>query len=421
MKTPSRRLLPIFCGLLLASITSSFAQQVREWTTTDGKKHSGSIMFMSSKSITLKSSRGMVSIPVAKLSAEDQKYIIQLKSNSKAVRMKNPGIPLNNLPTGINKPKPVPTSRPPIQKYTPPTVRANWPTEVKTSFSPSDITTVSETKNEGYIYRSPHFEFHSPHRLPHRAVREFSLVFESTYDLAKAMPIGLDPKPGRNGFYITQLYNTYEDYYNAGGPAGSAGSFFPRTGKIHVPLPALGVQRSNNNVKVIRGAAGNTLIHEVTHQVMMRWLPLIPIWMGEGFAEIASSLPYDSGRFRLVRMSTAVREGTGSGPGAGRSLVMLPLEELMPMSPQTWSAAVAGENAQQNYRSASALTYYFLRLDGNGDGKRLNAYINARLKGDKSRNPEEKYLLDGRSYKELEKEVARAWREEGLKITFRKQ
>lgn len=365
----------------------------------------------------------MVSIPFAKLSAEDQKFIIQLKSKSKSV--KNPGIPLTNLPPGMRKtgntiPPVTPTPRPELPTKPSPPLQAKWPTEVRTDFSPADIKVISETKREGYIYRSPHFEFRSPIRLPHRAVREFSLVFEATYDLASAMPIGLNPKPGGNGYYITRLYETAEDYREAGGPIGSSGSFFPASGEIHVPLPSLGVVHSNNNVKVQRGGAGSTLIHEVTHQVMRRWLPLIPMWMGEGFAEITSALPYDMGRFKLTNMSVPVRKHTGRGPGAGRSFEMTPLPELMNMSPQTWGAAVADGTSQRNYRSALILTYYFLRLEGDGQGTHLITYINARLKGANSGDAEQKNLLDGRSYEQLQKDVTRTWREKGLKIKFPK-
>ncbi len=413
----------LVCGLLLSSILTSLAQQSRNWTTTDGKKHSGSIMFMSSKSITIKGARGMVSIPFAKLSPEDQKYISQLKSKTKKIN--NPGIPISNLPPGINKTRttsPLPTSitKPGAPTKPSATIQKTWPLEVKTEFSPADIITVTETKREGYVYRSPHFEFRSPIRLPHRAVREFSLVFEATYDLASAMPIGLNPQPGGNGYYVTQLYETSEEYLAGGGPVGSAGAFFPAQGKIHVPLSSLGVSRSANNIKVQRGGAGSTLIHEVTHQVMMRWLPLIPMWMGEGFAEITSALPYEAGRFKLTHMSTPVRKNTGRGPGAGRSFEMTPLPELMTMSAQTWGAAVADGASQQNYRSAMVLTYYFLRLDGEGHGKRFHAFINARLKGSNFGNAQKKYLLDGRSYDQLQKDVARAWREKGLKISYRK-
>lgn len=414
---------PLLCALLFACVQTSSAQEVREWTTRDGIKHQGSVMFMSGKSVTLKGARGMVSLPLANLSDEDQAYIAKMKAGTG--KMQNPGIPASTLPPGMVKPgattpPPVAPGASQIPSGTQTSPPATWPSEIRTSFSPADIVTVSENKQDGYVYRSPHFEFHSPIRLPHRAVREFSLIFESTYDFANAMPIGLNPKPGGNGYYITQLFNTVDEYHEAGGLPGSAGSFFPSTGKILAPLPSLGVQRSQNNIKVVRGAAGNTLIHEVTHQVMMRWLPLIPVWMGEGFAEITSAQPYEAGRFVLSRMSRSVRESTGGGPGAGRSFEMVPLQKLMHISSQAWGAAVAEEEGLQNYRSASLLVYYFLRFDGQGNGERLTAYINARLEGTGASNAEEKYLLDGRSYEQLEKDVARAWREDGLQITYSK-
>jgi hypothetical protein len=415
--------LAILLALLSVYIQTSSAQEVRDWTTRDGIKHRGSVMFMSGKSVTLKGASGMLTLPLSKLSDGDLAYIAEVKAGTK--KMQNPGIPANSLPPSSVKPgdpAAVPTAAKTstIPSETPASPPATWPSEIRTSFSPADIVTVSETKQDGYIYRSPHFEFRSPIRLPHRAVREFSLIFEATYDFADAMPIGLNPQPGGNGFYVTQLFDTTDEYYQAGGPPGSAGAFFPTTGKILVPLPSLGVKRSQNNIEVVRGAAGNTLIHEVTHQVMMRWLPLIPVWIGEGFAEITSAQPYEAGRFVLSRMSRSVRESTGRGPGAGRSFEMVPLEKLMHISSQAWGAAVAEEEGLQNYRSASVLVYYFLHFDGRGKGEALIAYINARLKGTGATDAEEKYLLAGRSYGQLEEDVARAWREEGLKISYSK-
>ncbi|MCF6311861.1 MAG: hypothetical protein L3J39_05360 [Verrucomicrobiales bacterium] len=416
-------------SLFLPSL--SFAQDVRTWITRDGIKHQGSIMFMSSKSVTIKGPKGMISLPIAKLSEEDLRFIQQRKSQTKKQQKLGPaqspfppGMSKKGMPPRVIQKTVSPTTTPPIPKQALPATTAfvpgKWPSTVKTTFSPADIQTVSETKREGYIYRSPHFEFRSPFRLPHRAVRSFSLVFEATYDLAKAMPIGLNPQARGNGYYITELFVNNEDYFAAGGPPGSAGSFFPNTGKILVPLPSLGVTRKSNNILVNRGAVGRTLIHEVTHQVMMRWLPLIPIWMGEGFAEITSALPYEAGYFRLSRMSKAIRLSTGSGPGAGRSFEMVPLQRLMSISPQAWSTAVSQNKGQQNYRSACILTYYFLRLDGQGQGKRLINYITAKQKGVNDSEALNTYLLDGRSYEQLQKGFTRAWREEGLKITFSK-
>lgn len=420
----------VILGITLLSLALpqlSIAQSTRTWTTLDGIKYQGSLMFTSNKSVTINGPKGMTSLATAKLSKEDIRFIQQQKSNTKGKQKLGPA--QSPFPPGMSK-KTMPTSV--IKRTTPPSltkhpVTANatfvpgkWPTTVKTTFSPSDIQTVSQTKREGYIYRSPHFEFRSPVRLPHRAVREFSLVFEATYDLAKAMPIGLNPQARGNGYYITELFVNNEDYFAAGGPLGSAGSFFPGSGKILVPLPSLGVTRKSGNTSVNRGAAGNTLIHEVTHQVMMHWLPLIPIWMGEGFAEITSSLPYETGYFRLSRMSKAIRLSTGSGPGAGRNFKMVPLQRLMNISPQAWSAAVSQNKGHQNYRSACILTYYFLRLDGQRQGKRLINYIRAKQKGMNDGKAMNTYLLEGRNYEQLQKDFTRAWREEGLKITFSK-
>ena len=70
------------------------------------------------------------------------------------------------------------------------------------------------------------------------------------------------------------------------------------------------------------------------------------------------------------------------------------------------------------YASANILLTYFARLDGEGDGAGLVEYLKAVSSGVERDEAVDKHLMRGRSFDELQEEVVKAWRSEGLKLTF---
>ncbi len=159
-----------------------------------------------------------------------------------------------------------------------------WPVSVALREDPS-FTVVEETREAGrVVYRSDHFEFISSLRLTAPIIREFSRVFEVTFETVAALPLNIRPEPPRAWFRV-QLFATAADYEAAGAPRESSGLFRGSTGVVMVPLPNLGVKKVNARW-IIEGRDGNQpLIHEVTHQVMGSWLSVLPVWLVEGLAE----------------------------------------------------------------------------------------------------------------------------------------
>jgi len=206
---------------------------------------------------------------------------------------------------------------------------------------------------------------------------------------------------------------------------GSGGMFSWRrrgdemSGMIKVPLTNLGVEYTGTRFIVDQSKRSTTLTHEITHQVMMRWLATpMPTWLSEGIAEFVSSQSYDNGRFKLTSMNRAIAEEiTGGGGG---DLRMVRAEKLMNISSEDWARELASGTGGENYNSASALAYYFLRLDGEGDASNLVEFLKSLTSGndDAARTAQDKFLLRGRSYEDLEKDIITAWRSEGLKIEF---
>jgi len=253
-------------------------------------------------------------------------------------------------------------------------------------------------------------------RLSKSVVREFSRIFEATYELVNAIPVGLNAQPAGDGFYVTKLYEMKEQYFADGGMVGSAGMFSQRggVGKIQIPLPNLGVKNTGTRFIVDHSKRSTTLTHEITHQVMMRWALLMPVWMREGFAEVVSSQVYSKGRFRLTDTDRAVKDEVTRNRSSKRDYSMVDLKTLMTMPHAEWNANLTS----RNYDSANLLLYYFLRIDGQGKGEKLVNYLKARIEGMDGEEASVEILLAGRSYEELQREVTEGWRSEGMKLTF---
>jgi len=408
MNSRTAILLTSFLGL---SLPAPAEETMREWTSADGKKIAGAIYHFEGETVTLDTERGRFELPLARLSEVDQTFAKNWAAEKAKTIEAEPGMApslgnFDDLKFGV------------------------WPQYVVSELAVEQIEEVEKTSENDspYTYRTPHFEFRSPERLSTSVVREFSRIFEATFNFVDQMPIGLAPKPNASGFYVTKLYMTKDDYYGDGGMQGSGGMFSwssrgdEMDGVIKVPLTNLGVEYTGTRFIVDHKKRSTTLTHEITHQVMMRWLATpMPTWLSEGIAEVVSSQDYDNGRFKLSSMNAAIADEVTRGQG--RDFRMVGLEKLMNISHSEWAQELASGQGGSNYNSANVLAYYFLRLDGDGDGKHLVEFIKALIggrRGDEETvsGAQEEHLLRGRTFDVLEKELAEAWRSQGLKIEF---
>lgn len=418
-------LFSILLGLLLPFVGQG---EARTWTSSDGKTIEGTLLDFDGESVKLKTERGVFDLALSRLAEADQKFVKQWAQEKEEMAKEE------SQSTGTSWASE-------IGNFDGLTL-GEWPQFVTAELDLDDIVTVegealaeikerrseSEVDDELFVYRTPHFEFHAPDRLSASVIREFARIFEATYQFVDQMPIGLAPKPSSNGFYQTKLYMSRNDYYAAGGSPGSGGMMsWRRRGNemsslIQVPLPNLGVEYTGTRFIVDHDKRSTTLTHEITHQVMMLWLMTpMPTWLSEGIAEVVSCQDYDNGRFKLNSMNRAIVEDVTRGQG--RDFSMLDLNSLMNISDERWSSDLASGKGGLNYRSSNVLAYYFLRLDGEGDASHLVEFLKelpAVKRGDDAglRALQEKHLLRGRSFEEMEEEVAKAWRSEGLQIEF---
>ena len=77
------------------------------------------------------------------------------------------------------------------------------------------------------------------------------------------------------------------------------------------------------------------------------------------------------------------------------------------------------ENPQINYGCGLLITTYFLYLDGEGDAKRIKAFLK-KLHENKEGDAPLDILLDGRTFEQLEADIIKGWSRKGVDFTFGK-
>jgi len=307
----------------------------------------------------------------------------------------------------------VPPTSAPAPKY--------WPnsTSVFTDFR---IETIREDyEKEIYVYATPHFQFKSDAKLNPTVIRQFSEIFEATYNALEQLPLGLDLKPKEKGRFKTQLFSSFRRYFLAGGPPGSAGAYSPNLDLIIVPLESLGVKRSGKKfVKTdAKDQDNGTLIHEITHQVMRKWLGTLPIWYTEGIADYMAAAPYRNGIFSFGSPSRAVRDQLKSRYGIWGSFAMPKPANMFSISRKRWSQELTSGRGTANYASAGMLATYFHHKDGNGDASGIRAYIQAIGTGTHEPAARQEHLLRGRSEKQFQEDFSKFWKRQSLRLSYR--
>tara|TARA_R110002096_G_scaffold173997_2_gene349553 strand:- start:6208 stop:7743 length:1536 start_codon:yes stop_codon:yes gene_type:complete len=331
--------------LALGVATLTADPKERIWTNNKGSKITAQMVAIDGNTIRLlsRSNGRTVPVPLNSLSAEDQAYVAEWRELGFGTKV------------------------------------ARWPRELRPmlNFTPRQTDSA-----KGWVYTTPNYQFHCDVELQASLIKEYSEAFEATYFAIQNLPLQLNPEPP-DGKFVVRLFEDRDDYLRAGGPQGSGGVYMIQSKEIMVPMQSLGVRSVGNRVAIDRrNYDSGTLVHEITHQVMHNWLDLLPIWFVEGIAEYMAAVPYDDARFNFREIHDGVREHLANEYGIEKTrgdqyfVDIISPEALMSLSHQQWSAAVSsGRNAALNYRSAMMLIYYFIHLDGKGDGSPMVAYL----------------------------------------------
>ena len=296
----------------------------------------------------------------------------------------------------------------------------DWPRQVAVQGTPS-VTPLERSAGgrREFAAMTEHYEFDSDIKVGDDVLRELARVFEATYELNKLLPLRLHPTPENNRpRFIARLFSSDRDYFAAGGMQGSSGTYSRDQARILVPISSMGVKLVNGRMQTERTERTETLIHEITHQMMNKWLPLLPRWYAEGSADYIAMADYVHGRFFLNQMEDRLRRYLRRRGQQGDTFIMLRPADLMALDGKTWGMALASNagSASQNYASATLLTFYFYHLDGNGDGANLMAYLRDIERGTAEPESAARHLLRGRSMDDLEQDVVKAFDQRSLKV-----
>jgi hypothetical protein len=359
----------------------SAGQPVRNWTDSKGRSIQATLKSVQGDQVVVLTPAGQtLTFPLAKLSAADQEFVKKNGAPS-AAPSKSPAPPAPSSPATAASP------RVPIEKRT-------WPVLVEVPTKSIEITTVEENPAEKRcVYRSEAFEFVSEDKLAAQGVvKEIARTFESTRALVQALPWGVEPTPPADlGHYEAKFYKTRASYIADGGPTNSGGVYFPDDRVFRIPFESLGLKMVGKTWAKDSTYRNDTIIHEITHQLMQDYLALLPIWIIEGTAEYTESLPYNAGKFQASKHESGLKEYIRHrAETEGMTLSQFrPAGDHMKMTRDEWDKIGQKPEGQhramrQLYFQSYVMVYYFCHLDGDGKGTRFLKYFDS-LSGERAR------------------------------------
>ena len=399
MKASLRNFTPFVAAVsVLASLDA------RTWTDVQGRKIEAEFVSSTATDVTLKLATGKdATLPLNRLSQEDLAYIRESAGEG-----------------GNKDGKPAPKT--PEKEGDGLNFNDPWPQTIRFSEDPQIQVVAEDKEQKRFIYESAHYRFVCDVRLSQQVVKGFAVMFESTYQYCRALPLAISGGSKTDGKYLILLFETKEQYVEAGGPPTSAGVYMPGRNTVMVPLTSLGVRPVGSSYMLDRDKANGTLVHEITHQLTPGpyYSRGAMGWFSEGLAEYVTATPYRSGVFKvksnfddIVAYATGYGKDDTRGRALGEKISAPALKDFMLMSYGNFT----GPRANFNYGFGLILTTYFLHLDGNGDAARAKKFLQA-LRAGKSGQEAIDVLLDGRSYEEMQDAISKAWKRKRVEIEW---
>lgn len=363
---------------------------LRTWTNREGKVFQAYLVSSDGTQVVMRMPDGQLGTgALGKLSLPDQVFVrTTLGLEGDIVRRAGDAKPID----------PKTESLLPVEKRV-------WPLKVEADNAALDVKIVSENPAElQFLYHAQNFEFEAQEKLSVTVMKELARTFEVTRRLVELLPWGIQPKPPADlGYYRAKFYVDRRHYVDDGGPVASGGVYFSRDRIFRVPFESLGLERRGKTWAKNENFNNQTVIHEVTHQMMHDSLPFLPIWVREGTAEYTSSLPFQGGRFASGLHEKGIREYIKAYEDrhGGAADTFSPLE-VMRLTTEAWHSRAdkGGKEQHRLYFSACLLVYYFSHLEGDGKGIGFLQYMDkireARLAwAEFFRNPNVKMNQDG--------------------------
>lgn len=430
-------LLLLACSALERTGTAQDAAPLRPWKDVQGRIIQAAFIKATAEAVTVRMTDGKEhDIPLSRLCAEDQAFVKGQATLAPAPATSAPATP---APTRV-----------PVEK------RA-WPQNVVVPGRSIEIQPVEESApTRRFVYQSEAFQFTSQAKLAGSVMKEVARTFEATRALVTALPWGVVCRPPEGmARYQAALYETRNDYIAAGGPANSGGVYMTGEKIFKVPFPSIGLEMRGKTWFKNDNYSGDTLIHEITHQMMHDYLPFLPVWVIEGTAEYTEMLPYNAGTFRADSHKGAMRDHINEMQKRGYSATIDNLQTHMTMNRGQWSGIAESSNRAMGelYFRSVLMVYFFCHLDGpqgkkgerflkfmdavHGDTENLRTFFSdPRVK----RHPDGSFtyptsfpppdmkpetgpfkhltlLLNDRSYSQIAQEMVEGYKSIGLKVS----
>jgi hypothetical protein len=372
----SFKILALFFVPCLACLLLAETPALRTWTSTDGRTLQGRLLSLEGTAVVLELASGQsAKVPLDRLSAEDQAYIKQIGNSLAAIAVATKSERI-------------------------------WPDTVEVSARSIEVSAIEESlENKNYVYRSEFFQFTAQDKLAVSVMKEIARTFEATHTLVKALPWGIDPAPPADlGYYQAKFYATRRSYMLEGGPENSGGVYFSKDRIFRVPFESLGVEMRGKTWFKNSDYRNDTLVHEITHQMMHDFLPYLPTWVIEGTAEYTEMLPFNAGKFLASSHERGIKEYMKEfNERLGMTTADVgSIADHMNMTGQVWHEKADGGGREQArlYYASCLLVYYFSHLDGDGKGTRFLKYLDQIAAGRDAwkkffSNPEVKLNADG--------------------------
>jgi hypothetical protein len=146
-----------------------------------------------------------------------------------------------------------------------------------------------------------------------------------------------------------------------------------------VPFESIGVKLVGKAYAKDENFETHTMVHELTHQMMHFWLDYLPQWVVEGTAEYTGTLPLHTGQFRVSAAKNGLRDYLAFLKNRTMNGVPepYPLEQLFPITNEQWNKVLEDDPRASHrlYFTSFLLVYYFMHLDGKGDGQLFARYF----------------------------------------------
>ena len=358
MKRTIHRLLSII-AVLFTVITPVVGQTVkppagngdaiRTWTSSDGKSLQATLVSADKINVVLRLKGGRTyKLPLSKLSEADRTFIADLRSKGLTIEV------------------------------------GRMPEET----SIARQLRVEEVSPQ--VFTTEHFEFHSPgQKVSKKFISEAARIYEGTYEAMSKLPVGIQMRLPKG---LNKFRGIFMDQYSfdtavaeltrpepsktprppkPGDPPPGVrfpgdmrtvvlGVYSTKRKELLVPFSSLGVKMLGKTQITLSGSGNSsTLIHEIVHQLMHDYIPIVPIWFSEGFSEYMNATPYQRGRFEFKNIESGLKAHLGKKyqirPGG--AIRMTHPQIILEQWTNNWPSSM------DSYRDSMLLFYYFMHLD----------------------------------------------------------